>query len=67
MSIIVFYRVENGGIEKIIKLLARSGAEILRAQFGQLALNWPNWVRNISAPERASNLIIFSIPPFSTL
>ena len=28
MSIIVFYRVENGGIEKIIKLLARSRAEI---------------------------------------
>ena len=29
-SIIVFYRVKNGGIEKIIKLLARSRAEISR-------------------------------------
>ena len=30
MFIVVFYRVENGGIEKIIKLLARSWTEILR-------------------------------------
>ena len=39
MFIIVFYRVENEGIEIVIKLLARSGAEILRTQFGQLMMN----------------------------
>ena len=52
----MFCMYENGGIGEKSKLLSCSGAEILRIELAQLAVNWPNWVRNISVPEHARML-----------